>query len=136
MSSPLANVCRLLLLGLVISLVACDNNAGSDQNRPEANPGTPQVDAPQSQTAASVDDRWQAHLAAMPSGLISARSAIVVRFSHPVFGQQQVGKPVSGVARLASQKPVTVVATSPDTLSVQPQEPFASGESVTLLLFA
>ena len=74
---------RLLMLCLALSLGACDTGEkGGSDSPPRQDKADTQTTQP---SPAQLDDRWQAHLASAPSGVISARAPLVVRFNHPVI---------------------------------------------------
>ncbi len=127
-----ATVIRLLLISASLMLVACDD-------KPEAGSQTPsgeQTTAPVTTTLTPLDNRWQQHLAATPGGTISARGPITVRFSHPVFAEQERGKALSGVVSLKPEIPHEAVAVAEDRLEIRPASPLEPGASLTLSLFA
>ncbi|MGJ3254897.1 MAG: alpha-2-macroglobulin family protein, partial [Alcanivorax sp.] len=125
---------RLLMLSLALSLGACDTGEKGDSDVP------PKQDKAATQTTqpeqAQLDDRWQAHLASAPSGVISARAPLVVRFNHPVVAAGKLGQPASGVARLVPEMPAEIRFTAEDRLEIRPSEPLPAGEPLTLMLYA
>ena len=105
---------RLLMLCLALSLGACDTGekggSGSPSDQNEADTLTAQP------AQAQLDERWQAHLASSPSGVISARAPLVVRFNHPVASAGKLDQSVSGVARLVPEIPADIRFTAEDRL--------------------
>ncbi len=125
---------RLLMLCLALSLGACDtgekggSGSPSDQNKADTLTAQP--------AQAQLDERWQAHLASSPSGVISARAPLVVRFNHPVASAGKLDQSVSGVARLVPEIPADIRFTAEDRLEIHPSEPLPAGENLTLMLYA
>ena len=128
------SVFRLLMLWAVLLVVGCDEAGDTTRNEDnnvaaaEGNNAAPAV--------SPLDQRWQTHLASLPTGTISARAPLIVRFNHPVASPDQLDKPQSGVVRLLPERPVTAVFTAEDRLEIRPLEPLPSGESLTLVLYA
>ncbi|BAP13809.1 alpha-2-macroglobulin family N-terminal region [Alcanivorax sp. NBRC 101098] len=128
------SVFHLLMLWAVLLVVGCDEAGDTTRNEDnnvaaaEGNNAAPAV--------SPLDQRWQTHLASLPTGTISARAPLIVRFNHPVASPDQLDKPQSGVVRLLPERPVTAVFTAEDRLEIRPLEPLPSGESLTLVLYA
>lgn len=122
------------MLCLALSLGACDTGEkGGSDSPPRQDKADTQTTQP---SPAQLDDRWQAHLASAPSGVISARAPLVVRFNHPVIAAEKLDQPVSGVARLVPDIPADIRFTAEDRLEIRPSEPLPAGENVTLMLYA
>ncbi|WP_237738811.1 alpha-2-macroglobulin family protein [Alcanivorax hongdengensis] len=112
-------------------LAAC----GDDQAPPQ-DTSQPAANRAEQAESAPLDPRWQAHLAAVPDGLASARAPLVVRFNHPVVSERQLNKPLSGIARLQPEYPMEAVFTATDRLEIRHQAPFERGQALNLLLYA
>ena len=123
---------RLLLIAASLTLVACDD--APEQGA--ASTTTERADTRAESTTSPLDDRWQQHLAASPGGTVSARAPIVVRFSHPVFDEQQLGKALSGVVTLRPEIPHEAVAVAVDRLEIRPGNPLEGGQALQLSLYA
>ena len=125
---------RLVMLFLALSLGACDTGEkGATDSPPKQDKADTQTTQP---APAQLDSRWQAHLASSPSGVISARAPLVVRFNHPVIAADKLDQPVSGVARLVPEIPADIRFTAEDRLEIHPSEPLPAGENLTLMLHA
>ncbi len=132
MPTSFATAFRLWLITLSLALVACEDKpqTGSQAEVKQEQGGAGSSSLP------PLDDRWQQHLAASPAGTISARAPISVRFSHPVFDEQSVGKTVSGVVSLKPEFPHEVIAVAADRLEIRTENPLPGGQSLQLNLYA
>lgn len=126
-------ISRWLMVCLALSISACDTGEKGDQDRPSQQDKV--SGASVQPPAARLDDRWLAHLAASPSGVISARAPLVVQFSHPVVDESRLNESADSVARLLPDMPVTPVFTATDRLEIRLAEPLPAGEPVTLMLY-
>ncbi|KGD61158.1 hypothetical protein Y5S_03762 [Alcanivorax nanhaiticus] len=132
MPMSLATVFRLLLITASMLLVACDDKPADTSGKTAAE----QTSAVTPPALTPLDDRWQQHLDALPGGTISARAPITVRFSHPVFSEQVVGRSVSGVVSLKPELPHEAVAVAVDRLEIRPAAALEGGQSLQLSLYA
>ncbi|HIK75423.1 MAG TPA: hypothetical protein EYG00_12090, partial [Alcanivorax sp.] len=75
---------HLGVLFLALSLLACDT---AEEPGPASSSGetSPPTSSPASdgEDAAPMDSRWRSHLDSWPTGAVSARAPLVVRFTHP-----------------------------------------------------
>ena len=127
---------HLGVLFLALSLLACDNaeEPGPASSSGETSPPTSST-ANQSEGAAPMDSRWRSHLDSWPTGEVSARAPLVVRFTHPVVAEEALEQPAEGVARLAPEVGFKAVFTARDRLEIRPDAPLERGRELTLTLF-
>ncbi|MDX1803247.1 MAG: MG2 domain-containing protein [Alcanivorax sp.] len=119
-----------VVVAMLLALSACGDNGGPAK-KVDDKPAT----AVKAAQAGPLDSRWQAHLADMPSGQVSARAPLVVRFNHPVVDDKQLNRPVDGLIRLQPAVSATAVFTATDRLEVR-HDPFKAGAQGVLTLYA
>ncbi|MEP5051600.1 MAG: hypothetical protein ABJQ98_08345, partial [Alloalcanivorax venustensis] len=92
---------HLGVLFLALSLLACDTaeEPGPASSSGETSPPASST-ANDGEDAAPMDSRWRSHLDSWPTGEVSARAPLVVRFTHPVVAEEALEKAAEGVARL------------------------------------
>ena len=127
---------HLGVLFLALSLLACDTaeEPGPASSSGEASPATSSP-ASDGEGAAPMDSRWRSHLDSWPTGAVSARAPLVVRFTHPVVAEEALEQPAEGVARLAPEVGFKAVFTARDRLEIRPDAPLERGRELTLTLF-
>nr|MCH9784424.1 hypothetical protein [Gammaproteobacteria bacterium] len=129
---------RLHYLGvlfLAFSLLACDTaeepgpaSSSGETSPPASSPASNGDDAP-------MDSRWRGHLDSWPTGEVSARAPLIVRFTHPVVAEEALEQAAESVARLAPEVGFKAVFTARDRLEIRPEAPLERGRELTLTLF-
>ena len=118
---------------LVLLLTACGKQP--DETGTQVTQPPVAVSSPATPMSGAKASPWLAHLASYPQGQVSARTPLLVQFTHPVVDASQVGKPAKGVFRTEPELPLAATFTATNTLELKPLQPLPAGQDFFLTLY-